>query len=213
MQVTIIGYGNMGSGLAEVFAKSGASVVFGAKDTNKAQTVAARIGHGVRAQEVRQAAAGADVVVLAVPYGEAASALRAAGDLSAKIVIDITNPLTADYMGLTVGHDTSAAEEIQRLIPGAKVVKAFNTVFAQIFAHGPRLQDTPVPVFIAGDDETATRRVEELAARAGFDPVQVGALKHARYLEPLAGLNIVLGYGRGWGTLIAPAWLREPQSR
>ena len=74
--------------------------------------------------------------MLATAYGEAVAALNAVGDLRGKAVIDITNPLTADYMGLTVGHSTSAAEEIAKAVPGAEVVKAFNTVFAQVLADG-----------------------------------------------------------------------------
>ena len=85
---------------------------------------------------VAGAAAGADAVILATGYADAVDALQAVGDLKGKVVIDITNPLTADYMGLTIGHSTSAAEEIAKAVPGAEVVKAFNTVFAQVLAEG-----------------------------------------------------------------------------
>ena len=134
-------------------------------------------------------------------------ALRSAGDLKGKVVVDITNPLTADYTGLTIGHSSSAAEEIQKAFPGAKVVKAFNTVFAQVVAGGPKLADAIVPVYFAGDDATAKETVKALIQSMGCAPVDAGGLHPARYLEPLAALNIYFGYGAGRGTAIAPAWI------
>src|SRR5206468_2384708 len=116
-----------------------------------------------------------------------------AGNLNRRAVVDITNPLTPDYMGLAIGHTTSAAEEIQKAFPGAKVVKAFNTVFAQVLADGPKLADATVPVFFAGDDAAAKELVRSLIESMGFIPVDAGGLKNARYLEPLAGLNIYFG--------------------
>ena len=130
--------------------------------------------------------------------------------IDGKVVVDVTNPLTADYMGLTVGHTTSAAEEIAKAVPNAHVVKAFNTVFASVLAEGASLGGgKTVPVFVASDDAPAKATVSEIARSIGFDVVGAGALKNARYLEPLAGLNIYLGYGAGLGTNIAPAWLRQ----
>ena len=109
-------------------------------------------------------------------------------------------------MGLTIGHTTSAGEEIQKLAPKAKVVKAFNTIFAQVLANGGKAAGRTTTVFVAGDDASANNAVEAIARKAGFDVVQTGGLKLARYLEPLAGLNIVLAYGRGLGADIAPTW-------
>jgi predicted dinucleotide-binding enzyme len=153
------------------------------------------------------AADGADVVVVATAYPDAVAALRSAGDLKGKVIVDITNPLTADYMGLTIGHSTSAAEEIQKAFPGAKVVKAFNTVFAQVVAGGSKLDGVTVPVYFAGDDAAAKETVKALIESLAFAPVDAGGLRNARYLEPLAGLNIYFGYGAGRGTSIAPAWI------
>ncbi|MDB5930722.1 MAG: putative oxidoreductase, coenzyme F420-dependent, partial [Polaromonas sp.] len=138
------------------------------------------------------------------------SALQSVGDLTGKVVIDITNPLTADYMGLTLGFDTSAAEEIAKALPGAQVVKAFNTVLAQVLTEGPAFSNgQTVPVFYAGDDERAKQTVRALAESIGFQPVNAGGLKNARYLEPMAGLNIYFAYGAGQGTQIAPTWIRR----
>jgi predicted dinucleotide-binding enzyme len=159
-----------------------------------------------RAVAGANAADGQDLIVLATGYADAAGALGAVGNLTGKVVIDITNPLTADYMGLTVGHSTSAAEEIARAVPGAHVVKAFNTLFAQVLSQGAKLGDQALTVFYAGDDEAAKASVKALAESLGYATVDAGALKNARYLEPLAGLNIYFGYGAGRGTAIAPAW-------
>jgi NADPH-dependent F420 reductase len=206
MSIAILGAGNMAKGLATLFAKAGYKVVVGARDLSKAQAAAASAGHGARGDSIGAAAKSADFVVLAVPFAAAAETLAAAGDLSGKAIIDITNPLTADYMGLTIGHSTSAGEEIQKLAPKAKVVKAFNTIFAQVLANGGKAAGRAATVFIAGDDASANNAVEAIARKAGFDVVQTGGLKLARYLEPLAGLNVALGYGRGLGTDIAPTW-------
>jgi len=206
MSIAILGAGAMAKGLAALFVKAGYKVVVGARDLAKAQAAAAAAGHGARGDTIAAAAKSGDFVVLAVPFAAAAETLAAAGDLSGKAIIDITNPLTADYMGLTVGHTTSAGEEIQKLAPKAKVVKAFNTIFAQVLAKGGKAAGRPATVFIAGDDASANNAVEAIARKAGFDVVQTGGLKLARYLEPLAGLNIALGYGRGLGTDIAPTW-------
>lgn len=208
MNISILGTGNMGKGLAALLAKAGYTVILGSRDAARAESVARELGAGIKGTDIAVAARQSDVVVLAVPYAAAAETIRAAGGLAGKTVIDITNPLTPDYMGLTIGHTTSAAEEIQKLAPQAKVVKAFNTIFASVLQAGGKAAGEPATVFIAGDDAAAVRTVEEIASRAGFVPLQTGGLSAARYLEPLAALNIALGYGRGLGTDIAPAWQR-----
>ena len=207
MKVTVIGAGNMGSAFVSQLSKAGHQVTVTARDAAKAQAVAAA-NSGATAAPAGQAAAGAEVVVLATGYGDAAAALKSAGDLSGKVVIDITNPLTADYMGLTIGHETSAAEEIAKAVPGARIVKAFNTVFASVLAAGPQLAGQVVPVFYAGDNAEAKAVVRKLIDSLGFRAIDAGALKNARYLEPVAGLNIYLGYGAGLGTSIAPTWIQ-----
>lgn len=204
MKVTLIGTGNMGSGLAKHIAKGGHALVITGRDATKAQALAQANRASFKAAN---AAEDADVVILATAYGDAITALRSAGDLTGKVVIDISNPLTADYMGLTIGHSSSAAEEIQKTFPKAKVVKAFNTVFAQVLANGPKLAGETVQVYFAGDDAGAKETVKALIQSTGFAAVDAGGLKNARYLEPLATLNIYFGYGAGKGTSIAPTWI------
>lgn len=207
MNVTIIGTGNMGSALAKQLSSAGHDVRVTGRDAAKAAALA-RQHRGVEAVDISRASE-ADIIIVATPYESAVAALAAAGDVKGKIIVDVTNPLTADYMGLTVGHSTSAAEEIARAVPGALVVKAFNTVFAQVLGEGADLAGSKVPVFVASDDARAKETVAALARSIGFDVIDAGGLKNARYLEPVAGLNIYLGYGAGLGTSIAPTWIRK----
>ena len=141
MNVLVIGAGNMGSAFVKKLTAAGHSVSVTARDAGKVSALAAQF-HGARAVPARDAAKNADVVIVATGYADAATALKSVGDLNGKIVVDITNPLTADFMGLSIGHETSAAEEIERAIPGATVVKAFNTLFAPVLANGSKLGET-----------------------------------------------------------------------
>jgi hypothetical protein len=176
-KIGIIGAGNVGGALARGAKRAGYEV--------KA------VGNSVPA--VREAAAWADLVILAVPFSAIDDVVKTAGDAFAgKILVDVTNVLDA-AMNLVVGHTTSGAEELQKKLPKARVVKAFNTVFAQHMDTG-RLGNQPLSAFVAGDDASAKAVVLELAREIGFDAVDAGPLRNARLLEPLAGLNIHLGY-------------------
>lgn len=206
MKILVLGAGNMGIGFVKQLAAAGHDISITARDAVKTTSLASQFIN-VKAVDTAGAAEGHDVVILATGYSDAVAALKSVGNLQGKTVIDISNPLSSDYMSLTVGHSTSAAEEIAKAIPGAKVVKAFNTVLAQVLNNGPKLADgSIVNVFYAGDDETAKTRVKSLAESIGFTTTDAGMLKNARYLEPLAGLNIYFAYGAGHGTTISPAW-------
>lgn len=208
MKVLVIGAGNMGSGFVKQLTAAGHQVAVTGRNAEKARNVAQQ--YGDQAVESITAAADRDVVIVATAYEDAAAALRNVGDLSGKVVIDITNPLTPDYMGLTIGHSTSAAEQIAQAVPGAAVLKGFNTVFAQVLAEGAAFGGgEAVTVFLASDSERAKQTARALAESMGFRTMDAGGLKNARYLEPLAGLNIYLGYGAGLGTAIAPTWIRN----
>ncbi|MGR3502447.1 NADPH-dependent F420 reductase [Pseudaestuariivita sp.] len=210
MNIAIIGTGNIASGLARTFGRTSHGVALAGRTLDKAEALAetlhAEAGIRVQAADIPTAVSAADVILFALPF-EAALILGATAAFDGKIVIDVTNPLTADFSGLTLGHDTSAAEEIQRALPGATVVKAFNTVFAQVYAEGLDFGGRKAPAFVAADDTAAKDVVLGLACDGGFDPVDAGALANARYLEPLAALNIQFGYMLGQGTQIVPAWL------
>jgi 8-hydroxy-5-deazaflavin:NADPH oxidoreductase len=209
MKVTVIGAGNMGAAFVKQLTRAGHQVSVTARDATKAAQVASA-NPGAKAVPTAGAADGADAVVLATSYGDAVEALRGVGNLADKVVVDITNPLTADYMGLTIGHSTSAAEEIAKAAPGAEVVKAFNTVFAQVLGEGADFGNgRKVEVFVASDSERAKQTARTLAESMGFAVVDAGGLKNARYLESLGGLNVYFGYGAGLGTAIAPTWIRK----
>jgi predicted dinucleotide-binding enzyme len=185
VKIGIIGKGNVGAALARGLKRAGHEVRTSGRDN----------------QATRQTAAWADVVLLAVPFGAIDGVLNNAGDaLANKILVDATNALDAT-MNLAVGFTTSGAEELQKKLPKARVVKAFNTVFAQHMDSG-RLGDGPLTAFVAADDAEAKQTVLELARGIGFDAVDAGPLKNARLLEPLAFLNIQLGYVLGMGTQI-----------
>ncbi|WP_064692307.1 NADPH-dependent F420 reductase [Rhizobium aegyptiacum] len=200
MKTAIIGTGNMGAGLARRLAGK-RDLILASRNEAAATSLAEEIG--AASVPILSAVAEADILVLALPY---ASAIEVAGTapLQAKIVVDITNPLKPDFSGLLFGHDTSAAEEIQRRAEGAKVVKAFNTIFAELLA-APAKQTANIPVFLAGDDD-AVETAAALVRDADFAVEKTGSLDAARLLEPLGMLNIRLGYGLGRGTAIAPKW-------
>lgn len=186
LRIGIIGNGNVGSALERGLSRAGHRVD--------------AVGH--EPGRVKQVAADAEVVVLAVPYGERENALREMGDaVRGKVLVDVTNALGPDQ-GLAVDpRKESGAEQLQSWAPGAKVVKAFNTVFAQHMDNG-KVHGERLTVLAAGDDESAKRRVLHLARDVGFDAVDAGPLRNARWLETLGFLNIQLGYSVGLGPAI-----------
>lgn len=207
MGIALIGTGKMGGGLARLYASKGVKVAIGSRDPAEAAKLAKEIGSGAEGGGIAAATKLADVVILAVPYPAAAEAIREAGGFAGKILIDISNPITPDFKALTVGHTTSAAEEIQQAAPQARVVKAFNTIFAQLLPTEAR-KGRAVQVFVAGDDEAAKKVVSELVTKGDFEPVESGALSNSRYLEPVGEINIHFGFFLGWGTSAAPAWIK-----
>lgn len=207
MTVAIIGTGKMGAGIARLLAGKGVKVAIGSRDPAKAASLAKEIGANAEGGGLTAAAKLGDVVILAVPYTAAVETIREAGGFAGKILVDISNPITEDYKALTVGHTTSAAEEIQKAAPGAKVVKAFNTIFADLLPAEAR-KGRGVQVFVAGDDEAAKKVVSEIIARGDFEAIESGPLSNARYLEPVGEINIHFGFFLGWGTSAAPAWIK-----
>lgn len=207
MKIAIIGTGNMGAGLASTLAAAGHEISVGARDLTKAAALAEKIGHGAVGGGIAAAAKLADVVILALPFGAASDAIKQAEGLAGKVLIDISNPISADYKELVIGHTTSAAEEIQKLAPLARVVKAFNTIFAQLLAPESRARKS-LQVFVAGDDAAAKATVSELAQSIGFEAVESGPLSNSRFIEPIGEMNIHFGYFLGKGPSVAPAWVQ-----
>ena len=200
-RIAIIGTGNVGSAVGAGAARAGYDVVFAGQDADKAESVAEDAG-GSAVTTPREAVAGADIVVLAVPYGAVEDVAREIAPVAAgKIVIDPTNPLKADYSGLATDPGTSGAETIAALLPDAKVVKAFNTLFATNTAD-PGAHGTQLDSLFATDDEAAKDAVCGLSGSIGFRPVHVGPLAAARELEAMAWLNIRMQMltGGSWNT-------------
>ncbi|MES2673849.1 MAG: NAD(P)-binding domain-containing protein [Pseudomonadota bacterium] len=209
MNITIIGAGKMSSALVKQLTHAGHKVSITSRSSEKADALAASYA-GATSVAAVNSVENADAIILASGYADAVNALKSVGNLTGKVVIDITNPLTADYMGLTIGHTTSAAEEIAKAIPEAEVVKAFNTLFAQVIANGADFGGgQTASVFVASDSERAKQMASVIAQSMGFVVLDAGGLKNARYLEPIAGFNIYLGYGAGKGTAIAPTWIQS----
>jgi len=200
MKVGIIGTGNMGSGLGKLWAAQGHEVMFGSREPDRAKALARSTAGNVQGGSYAEAAAFGDSVLLAVPWQGVEESVAACGSLSGKILIDCTNPMTPDYMQLVVGHGTSGAEEIAKMASGARVVKAFNHIYAQIIHSGPQFGNRKANVFIAGDDAEAKQTVANLIRDIGFEPVDSGPLQNARYIEPLAELCVQLAYAQGMGT-------------
>jgi len=181
-KIAVIGKGNVGGALGRGLERSGYEVRLVGND-------------GVR---VRETAQWGDIVVFAVPYPAIDAVLEEVGDaIGGKVLVDVVNPLTADFQP-ALGFATSAAEEIQRKAPKAKVVKAFNTVFAQHMDSG-QANGTSLTLFAASDDAAAKAQVLTLSRDIGFDAVDAGPLQNARSLEALGFFNIQLGFALQMG--------------
>jgi 8-hydroxy-5-deazaflavin:NADPH oxidoreductase len=196
MNLTIIGAGNVGKALAGAAGRAGHDVTLSAAHPESARRAAEETGSKSEATN-RDAVAGADIVFLAVPYGSLIGILDELEDaLDGKVVVDVTNPLKADYSGLAT-EGTSAAEQVKERVPGARVVKALNTVFAARQAN-PSEGGTPLDGFVASDDEEAKATVLEFVRSIGLHPIDAGPLEMARALEAMALLNIMLQLRNNW---------------
>jgi predicted dinucleotide-binding enzyme len=205
----IIGSGNVGKALGEVWLKRGHDVLFSyTRDLQKLRTYAATLGPHACAGTPAEAVSFGDAILFAPPWAAVDDALHAAGPLTGKVVIDCTNPLAPDLSGLAIGHTTSAAEEIAKRAPGARVVKAFNTTGAENMRN-PEFKTGRATMFLCGDDHAAKSITGVLAREIGFDVVDVGPLRAARLLEPLAMLWIQMAYGMKMGPGFAFTLLRR----
>jgi predicted dinucleotide-binding enzyme len=189
--IAVIGTGRMGGAFGANFARIGHPVIFGSRDP-AGPAVADLLGkvQGAKAATPNAAAAAAQIVVLAVPWSAVEDTIKSLGDLTGKIVIDPTNALNFTPAGMEMAVSSSAGEIIQGWLPGAHVVKAFNTVGFFVIAD-PTVTDGPVAAFIAGNDDGAKHRVSELAVAMGFQPVDVDGIKNARPLESMSILYMV----------------------
>ncbi len=199
MRIGILGAGNVGGTLGRLWARKGHEISFGVREPSRVAELATL----TRARAGPPAvAADAEVVVLAVPWGAVPDALAAAGDLTGKILVDATNPLLGGLKGLSLGTDRSGAEEVARLAPGARVIKAFNGLGMQTLER-VAAGELAAGGFYCGDDAPAKQVLAGLMGETGLSPVDCGPLTAARMLEPLAFLWIHLAYRVGMGPNIA----------
>ena len=208
MNIAVIGTGSVGSALAGRFVKAGHTVYLAARSADAVARVAAETG-GVATADAAAAAALAEVIVLAVPFGaveEIATTIRTVSN--GKVIVDVTNPAREDWSGPLFVGDDSGAERIAGWLPEANVVKAFNTVFAGNLVGAP--EGAVLDGFVAADDAAAKETVVLLTEATGLRPVDVGPLGAARQLEQLAWLNISLNmrpgstWRSGWALFGAP---------
>ena len=189
--ISIIGLGNMARALAGRALAGGNTVEIIGRDRAKAEELAATLG-GATVGTAGTAPAG-DIVILAVPYANAAAVVGEYGDaLRGKVIIDLTNPVSADLQGFVTPDGSSGAQEIAKAAPaGAHVVKAFNTLYSHVLAAGPA-DGRLVDVFIAGDDAQAKARVSAFIESLRLRPMDAGQLPMARALENVALLELGL---------------------
>lgn len=197
MRIGILGSGLIGGKLGTVFARAEHDVVFSySRSKKKLEGLARAAGKSARTGTPREAAQDADVVLLAVHWSRVDDVLKKAGDLSGKIVVTCSLPMNDDDSALVVAHRSSGAEALAKKLPKARIVSAFSTVPSEVlfdvFAKRSRM---PRPSLVyCGDDDGAKEVAARLIRDVGFDPVDVGPLQTARYIEPFSLLVAKIAY-------------------
>ncbi|WP_321340387.1 NAD(P)-binding domain-containing protein [Breoghania sp.] len=200
MQIAVVGSGRMGAALGRIWARCGHRVTFAfSRSEKKLQTLASEVGGSFGT--VAEAVKAADVVLLAVHWSCVEQALCDAGDLAGKIVVSCCVPLDAADEHLLVGTVTSGAEELAKRFPAARWVATFNTSPSESLpVVYERREQSPRPqLFLCGEDAAAKRVAETLIRDVGFEPLDLGGLINARYVEPFAMITEVLAYDQPGG--------------
>lgn len=197
MRVGILGSGLMGGKLGTIFARAGHEVTFSyARSEQKLRQLAREAGDKARVGTLHETAQDADAVLLAVHWSRMADVLKQVGDLPGKVVITCSLPMNEKNTELVVAHNSSGAEELAKLIPNAQVVSAFGTVPSEVLFRvfeAKRKADRPSLMY-CGDNRRAKEMVAGLIRDTGFDPLDAGPLRIARYTEPFALLIAQLAY-------------------
>ena len=214
MKIGIIGSGNVGGVLGSRWAKLGHEVVFGTRNPQGpgVQQLAARASGKTGVATHANAATDSEVLLLATPWPATRQIVEGLGDLNGKILIDATNPVLPDLSGLTHGATTSGGEQVASWVRNAKVVKAFNTVGANIMAD-PSFDGHKPVMFFCGDDAEAKQVVKTLIDELVFEAVDAGPLTQARLLEPFALLWMSLALAQGMGRDFAFELLRRREAK
>ena len=195
MRLGILGSGLMGAKLGTIFARAGHQVVFSyARSEQKLKRLARQAK--AKAGTPRDAAQDADAVLLAVHWSRMDDVLSQAGDLSGTVVISCSLPMNNDDTALVVAHTSSGAEELARRLPAAHFVSAFNTVPSEVLfdVYAARRKARRPSLVYCGDDRKAKKVAAQLIRDVGFDPVDAGPLRIARFTEPFALLVAQLAY-------------------
>ena len=197
MKIGIIGTGEVGGTLGRLWARKKHQICFGSRDPENARVKALvrSAGQGARAATLQDAARFGDIVVLATPWPATRVALRRCGSFNGKILIDCTNPFNERTQEVAVGRP-SGAEQVSKWAKTSRVVKAFNTVGANLFGH-PKFRGRRLTLYICGDPR-AKRTAKRLAEELGFEVADCGLLRKAVLLEALAGLWVTLAPSRQW---------------
>jgi 8-hydroxy-5-deazaflavin:NADPH oxidoreductase len=204
MKIAILGFGNVGKKIANLLSKAGHDIIIGSRSAPNREIP-------YPSTAFKDAAEAADVVVIAIPFSVCSDVLPELSKVTqGKVIIDITNPLNTDWSPKLLGQENSASEEISRLLPEAHVIKAFNTIFADVMDK-PLKNEQAITAFIAGDNDEAKQKVIALASDIGYAPIDTGHLYTARHLESMAHLNIQIAVGQGGGTNAAFIYL-QPMS-
>ncbi len=206
MKIGILGSGLMGGKLGTLFARAGHDVVFSyARDMGKLKRLAQKAGRLARAGTPAEAAVDADALLLAVHWSRVPDVLRKAGDLSGKVLVTCSLPMSGDDSRLVVAHTSSGAEVLGRKARKARVVSAFGTVPSEVLygVFAARNEARRPSLVYCGDDARAKRVAARLIRDVGFDPVDAGPLSVARYAEPFTLLMARLAYEGSGGPGIA----------
>ena len=194
--IAVIGTGDVARALGPEFAAQGHTIVYGSRspDSDKARDLVAETGDDASVTSPARSVVGADIVVMAVPGMLVGEITESLGDLSGKIIIDPTNPLQRDGLRLSHGVETSNAEIIQAIAPDAAVVKAFNTLNWKTMIE-PASSGGPVSIPLAGNSRSAKEAVAELVSGMGLEPIDVGGVENAHWVEGMLILWINNRYG------------------
>jgi 8-hydroxy-5-deazaflavin:NADPH oxidoreductase len=199
MKIGIIGAGRMGRALGRRWARAGHEVTISfTRDRRKLESIAREIGHGARSASPADAANGADAVLFAVQWSTIDEALEQADSLAGRTMLTCTLPMTADDSELAIGHTSSGAEELARR-SGANVVAIFNTITSELLRDDAEVARMHPDVVYCGDSKTAKATAAQLARDAGFNPIDAGGLRIARYIEPFGVLIGQLAYEQELG--------------
>ena len=214
MRIGILGSGLMGGKLGTLFARAGHEVVFSyARSKEKLKSLSRNAGPNALAGTPAEAARDANALLLAVHWSRLADVLQQAGDVSGKVILNCSLPMNTDNTELAIAHTSSGLEEIAKIVPKARVVAAFNTVPSEVLfgVYERRRRANRPSLVYCGDDKRGKALAATLIRDVGFNPVDAGPARIARYIEPFALLVAQLAYeGKASGCLGKLKYIKVP---